>query len=828
LDNQQTPERPRGVNPAPIQDAKSGPWTFLVLALAIVAGMYWLSTELGPDAPWKLSKAAIGLGFVIFLHELGHFAVAKWCDVHVEAFSLGFGPAIPGLSFRRGETLYKIAWIPLGGYVKMVGEGSETEEDDDNPRSFKNKTVGQRMAIISAGVVMNVILGCVCFILAYHGGVKQSPAVVGLVEPGSPAWKHGMRSGQVIKHIGDVDNPYFEDLLFVVMLSREGQEFRTVVAWPGPGEQERTFYITPRRDANDSKPVIGIAPPSTTQVATKQYSRRGKFPPAYGPAGAARALVLHPGDVAVATSDPNNSKQMNLLPVLKAAGTERTDYDALCQRFLELAGSPIMVEVRRADGGTAKVELDASGIEYGDVIVGTTDPRQTGAYDPYKTADLDPDPRPGADHPDFFEFNRRMRLLAGKPVVLLIRRHGEKESSAPVAVLVPPAFHQGISGLHMKMGKVKAVRGGSAAENAGVQPGDRIIGVELTHEKQTLRVVRQLSKDKLPDGTEEKPLDSVRLPFDLRQWVGDRVGVQATITVARDNAQQHRDDDPKRLPPVTWESDWRFDRELPLALAAPQSIPELGVAYQIDTLVDKVDPGTPAAAQLREFDEILAVSFKEASRDNGDKWGTELELYQKKNEREPWWANVAAIYEDPDIKAIKLKVRRGTEEQEVELDLTPDPTWPMTERGLRLMPDQRLQKADGPLQAVGIGVTRTYQMIVKTYMSLSSMITGRVSAVKNLRGPISIAQAAFDIAGEGFSQFMFFLAIISVNLAVINFLPIPVLDGGHMVFLIYEKLRGRPATEQVRLAFTYVGLLLILSLMAFVIYLDVKRNWFSG
>jgi regulator of sigma E protease len=173
-------------------------------------------------------------------------------------------------------------------------------------------------------------------------------------------------------------------------------------------------------------------------------------------------------------------------------------------------------------------------------------------------------------------------------------------------------------------------------------------------------------------------------------------------------------------------------------------------------------------------------------------------------------------------------VRRSRDEEfETKLELGQDETWPLTDRGIALMLDSRLQKADSPVDAVSIGLRRTYQMIVKTYLSIRSIVTGRVSAL-NLRGPISIAEAAFDIAGEGFSQFMFFLAIISVNLAVINFLPIPVLDGGHMVFLIYEKLRGRPATEQVRVALTYVGLLLILSLMAFVIYLDVKRKWFSG
>ncbi|HZT81812.1 MAG TPA: site-2 protease family protein, partial [Gemmataceae bacterium] len=86
----------------------------------------------------------------------------------------------------------------------------------------------------------------------------------------------------------------------------------------------------------------------------------------------------------------------------------------------------------------------------------------------------------------------------------------------------------------------------------------------------------------------------------------------------------------------------------------------------------------------------------------------------------------------------------------------------------------------------------------------------------------------YNLAGEDWPMFFLFLGMISINLAVINFLPIPVLDGGHMVFLVYEKLRGRPASEHVRLAATYLGLLFILSLMAFVIYLDVKRRWFGG
>src|SRR6266511_1084416 len=104
-------------------------------------------------------------------------------------FSVGFGPAIPGLSFKRGETTYKIALLPLGGYVNMVGEGTDADENEDYPRSFKNKSVGQRMAIISAGVIMNVLFGIVCFVFVFRThGVERTTAVVGVVDPGSPAW----------------------------------------------------------------------------------------------------------------------------------------------------------------------------------------------------------------------------------------------------------------------------------------------------------------------------------------------------------------------------------------------------------------------------------------------------------------------------------------------------------------------------------------------------------------------------------------------------------------------------------------------------------------
>src|SRR5215213_6712130 len=129
--------------------------------------------------PIDTLKVVIGLGLVIFIHELGHFAAAKWCDVHVKTFSIGFGPAVPFCSYKWGETTYMIGIIPLGGYVSMVGEGESGENDEEveeDPRSFKKKSIWQRMVIISAGVIMNVILGMACFVAAYLHGVQEKPA----------------------------------------------------------------------------------------------------------------------------------------------------------------------------------------------------------------------------------------------------------------------------------------------------------------------------------------------------------------------------------------------------------------------------------------------------------------------------------------------------------------------------------------------------------------------------------------------------------------------------------------------------------------------------
>src|SRR5438132_12187819 len=109
----------------------------------------------------RVLEVALGIGLVIFVHELGHFLVAKKVGIRVETFSLGFGPRLVG--FVRGGTDYRLSAVPLGGYVKMAGE-SPDEARSGAHDEFAAKSVGARAAVISAGVIMNGIFAVVFFL----------------------------------------------------------------------------------------------------------------------------------------------------------------------------------------------------------------------------------------------------------------------------------------------------------------------------------------------------------------------------------------------------------------------------------------------------------------------------------------------------------------------------------------------------------------------------------------------------------------------------------------------------------------------------------------
>lgn len=156
----------------------------------------------------KILGGILMLGVLVFVHELGHFLIAKWCRVKVLKFSLGFGPRI--FSRTWGETEYQVCIIPLGGYVQMLGEDADEENqaltEEEKLRSFAEKPVLQRLAIVAAGPAMNLLLPFLFMPLAYFIGMDQpafldQPACVGYVVSESPAERAGFQAGDCIKSI---------------------------------------------------------------------------------------------------------------------------------------------------------------------------------------------------------------------------------------------------------------------------------------------------------------------------------------------------------------------------------------------------------------------------------------------------------------------------------------------------------------------------------------------------------------------------------------------------------------------------------------------------
>jgi len=155
------------------------------------------------------------LGFMILIHEFGHYAAAKLLGVRVEVFSIGFGKRLFG--FRRGETDYRIAAIPLGGYVKMSGENPMDDRSGD-PGEFMSHPRWHRFIIAVAGPAMNILfavglLTCVYMVRYEYPAVLDEPAVIGWVLQDTPAAKVGIQAGDRIVSIDGIDNPTWEQVI---------------------------------------------------------------------------------------------------------------------------------------------------------------------------------------------------------------------------------------------------------------------------------------------------------------------------------------------------------------------------------------------------------------------------------------------------------------------------------------------------------------------------------------------------------------------------------------------------------------------------------------
>ena len=206
-----------------------------------------------------LAVVLLAFGMVIFVHEAGHFSIAKWVGIRVHEFALGFGPRLYG--FRKGETEYNLRAFPFGGFVRMEGEDDPDSRPDD-PGSFQNKTVGQQLAVLGGGVAMNyicafIVLVCIGFARGVPTMEQAEPtSVVGDVVAGSVADKAGIRKKDRIVSVDGQPISTFKELLEKVQPSG-GKELTLVVDRRG---EMLTLKMTPLSEESGGKKVgrIGV------------------------------------------------------------------------------------------------------------------------------------------------------------------------------------------------------------------------------------------------------------------------------------------------------------------------------------------------------------------------------------------------------------------------------------------------------------------------------------------------------------------------------------------------------------------------------------------
>ena len=202
------------------------------------------------------------LGFMILIHEFGHYAVAKWLGVRVEQFAIGFGKRLVG--FRRGDTDYRINAIPLGGYVKMSGENPMDERSDD-PREFMNHSRWHRFLIAIAGPTMNILLAIVLLTTVYmvhyeYPAYYDDPTVIGWVLKDSAAAQAGFQIGDHITRIEDVQNPTWQQVELKEVLN-PGQPLNVQIERNG---QTLDKTVTPEASGVDKIGFAGWTPKETT------------------------------------------------------------------------------------------------------------------------------------------------------------------------------------------------------------------------------------------------------------------------------------------------------------------------------------------------------------------------------------------------------------------------------------------------------------------------------------------------------------------------------------------------------------------------------------
>jgi regulator of sigma E protease len=257
------------------------------------------------------------------------------------------------------------------------------------------------------------------------------------------------------------------------------------------------------------------------------------------------------------------------------------------------------------------------------------------------------------------------------------------------------------------------------------------------------------------------------------------------------------------------------------------TLADAGIAYEVSRIVSSVDPAVIEADAIKVGDELAQIRWEPSEKAKESL----LELYSAKgmkivlaDQLIDQSLTIASMFDQLQDAPVDMNIRcylkRDGKTVEAVTKLQYASDWYWYQRGLGMKPLSDIHSVDSIAEAAALGASETWRRFKEVLSVLRLLATGKLGA-GSLGGPIKIFQAAGQEASQGVSRLLLFLTFLSANLAILNFLPIPALDGGHMVFLTAEAIRGKPLNEALQVRLTLVGVMCLLCLMAFVIVKDV-------